>query len=576
MELNNQQINIINATLSFINGNFDKLTRRFLCREAKFITEYEINKYFGNFTNFVDACTEVYNTDEDAYEFESITNRDFDEEPVLNGDENQPIFGSDSLFSDTTNITTNDFSHLNDLTEEARKSLCEMIPFIGEGYVDKGNYWYNPNTGDYLFDFSSVPNIGKPIVIPKTQLHAIQQAYSNFDKNPKAINAIAITQKIPAFILKKIFTALGFTHDSLPVTSELIEETNNDEKIADDLLAIRQFNIYEKFTHATWKQVQEQANKWINYEKGFYNPIIDAINSFEFPKVDWNSYEFGSKDKFNEEDWDSDKYYIVSLSDIHFGAFADKNNLFLSDEDWNLEKTQEAIFSYAKQIYRDLANRKSRPKNLVILSVGDLLNSLSGFTDKGTPLINQYSGVTQFKTALNSLSIFFQTLLKIWDGSKGTIDVYSVSGNHDSMGDYCLMVALEKIFESKIKFHIGSTRWQIFQLGSNLFVMEHGYSAKYKSKVPVADKSKETYIQKLLIEKLGEFSNPIDHRYFVMGDRHHYSQKEMSSFEFIQLPSLMAHDEYSDALNLSSRPRQVTFILDKKIGITEVINHYFD
>ena len=113
-------------------------------------------------------------------------------------------------------------------------------------------------------------------------------------------------------------------------------------------------------------------------------------------------------------------------------------------------------------------------------------------------------------------------------------------------------------------------------MGTNLIVMEHGYSAKYKSKVPTADKSKETYIQKLLIEKIGSFSDPIAHRYFIMGDRHHYSQKEMSSFEFIQLPSLMAHDEYSDALNLSSRPRQVAFIMDKHMGITESINHYFD
>lgn len=570
MELNNQQINIINATLSFINGNFDKLTRRFLCREAKFITEYEITKYFGSFGNFVKLCKQAFDYSEEGLENEFSDNdyyddnEENDEDLVLNGSENQPIFESK-------------YDRLSGLTEEAKESLYDMIPFAREGYIDKGNYWYNPNTGDYLFDFSSVPNIGKPIVIPKTQLHAIQQAYSNFDKDPKAINAIAIKQKIPAFILRKIFTALGFTHDSLPVTSELIEETDNDEKIASDLLAIRQFNIYEKFTHATWKQIQEQANKWINYEKGFYNPVVDAINTFEFPKINWDTYQFGSnKDRFKESEWDDEKYYIVSLSDIHFGAFADKNNLFLSDEDWTLEKTREAIFRYAEQIYRDLDNRKSKPKNLVILSVGDLLNSLSGFTDKGTPLINQYSGVTQFKAALDSLSIFFQTLLKIWDGSNGSIEVYSVNGNHDSMGDYCLMVALEKIFESKIKFHIESTRWQIFQLGTNLIVMEHGYSAKYKSKVPTADKSKETYIQKLLIEKIGYFSDPIAHRYFIMGDRHHYSQKEMSSFEFIQLPSLMAHDEYSDALNLSSRPRQVSFIMDKQMGITESINHYFD
>ena len=116
----------------------------------------------------------------------------------------------------------------------------------------------------------------------------------------------------------------------------------------------------------------------------------------------------------------------------------------------------------------------------------------------------------------------------------------------------------------------------MFNIGNNLFVLEHGYSAKYKNKVPYDDKSRENYVQKLFIEKSSEFTNPIKNRYFVMGDRHHYEQKTLSSFEFIQLPTIVESDEYSDNLNLKSRPRQQCFILDNSNGIIETLNFYTD
>jgi hypothetical protein len=61
-----------------------------------------------------------------------------------------------------------------------------------------------------------------------------------------------------------------------------------------------------------------------------------------------------------------------------------------------------------------------------------------------------------------------------------------------------------------------------------------------------------------------------------MGDRHHYNQKEMSSFEFIQLPTLVPSDDYADNLNLSSRARQICFVMDAQKGIIKTINFFID
>ena len=315
-----------------------------------------------------------------------------------------------------------------------------------------------------------------------------------------------------------------------------------------------------------WNQVQTQANKWVNFEKGIYNPIIDTLSTFKLPKFNLlESNLLNKSQNCDNNTWNNDTY-LITLSDIHFGAYADSNNLYdNSDGDWTINKTQKAIIDYLNDLQNNINSRKTKPSDCVIVSLGDLVHGLNGSTDKGTPLITQTIGIPQFKAALDSLTFFFAGLIALWQDSPGTIRVYSVSGNHDSIGDYCLMLALSKIFEtkSKIKFEIGTSRWLTFQVHNSLFVIEHGASSKYKSKVPTNDRSKEVYIQKLILDKMDKFTNPITYKYFMMGDLHHYHQKEMSSFEFIQVPTIVKNDEYADALNLRSRPRQLSFIIDK-------------
>lgn len=457
---------------------------------------------------------------------------------------------------------------------ELKKAWQPPVEFNNDSsdtIVEADGVIYNKSTEDYVFDFTNIANIANVITIKKNQLFAILQDYSNFDGNPKTISEIALKHKIPPFILEKVFHKLRFRHASLPITNAYIAENEDEEKVVEDLAAIKRFNIAEKFNHQQWKEIQTNAQKWLMFEQCVFNPIKDILSTIQLPTIEVDKSEHLELPLNNENE-----AFIVTLSDIHFGAFTDSNNCFYTDKDWTIEDTQKAVDSYIYQIEQELKNMVVQPSDCIVLSCGDILHSITGFTDKGTQLIVNPKGVSQFKIALESISYFLTRLAILWKDTGTRIQVKAVSGNHDSFGDWVLFTCLEQMFKKVMDFDIASSRWLLFQYGENACVVEHGYSAKYNSKVPQDDKSKENYVQKLLLEKITQLNLPINNRYFFMGDRHHYNQKEMSSFEFIQLPTLVPSDEYADNLNLSGRARQMCFVMDKKKGITKTFNFYID
>ena len=497
------------------------ITRDFFCRTNKWISEHTIKNVFGSFQRFKD------------------------------------VFGLFGLCSVKP-------VHVK-LTDNGTPSVAEQT-----SHAKEQKYIYNKETGDYVFDFTNISNIGNVITLKDTQVYAIVQDYSNFDKSPKTINDIALKHKIPAFVLKKILHALSITHDSLPVTDELVA-SSEDQTIVDELMQIRKFNIFEKFNHMTWKDIQSNSDKWIQFETGVINPLTAIVENYKPTERVFQT----TNGHYPKDIIDYGKTYVVTLSDWHFGCYGDKNNMFYADKDWTIEETIKNVDTYLNQISKDLNSRKNVPGKVLILSVGDIIDSLSGFTTHGTKLNTNPKGITQFNIALEAIDYFLKSLIEIFPEDV-EFALKAVSGNHDAIGDYVLFNTLKHIFKNQINCEIASSRWLTFQIGSSIFVMEHGYASAYPSKVPSSDVAKENYIQKLLLEKMDTFQLPVKNRYFIMGDRHHYLQKVMSSFEFIQLPTWVAHDEYAENLNLCSRPRQITLVIDDQNGVEQVINHYFD
>lgn len=439
-------------------------------------------------------------------------------------------------------------------------------------YIELNKYYmYNPNTEDYIFKFDSVKNIGKTIVLPKTTVYAILQAYSDFDGTKDTINTIATKYQLSKFIVKKILNVMDITHDALPITPIQIQN-HTEDTITKDLLELRKSNINLKFQTEKWKYIQSDALKWNEFEANIFNPFKAVLET-------WTPPTYSPIKCITSHNADNSLLYITTLSDLHIGNCSDSNYTHYSNTSWNINETKNNILKYIQSIKEELFKYKNPPKNCIVFSLGDLIHSISGTTDKGTPLFKNTKpyGPSQFKEALDILTIYFEFLLSTFKN----IEVFSVNGNHDSFADWAIMTMFEKYFhkEKRIVFHIATERWNTFTIGDNLFILEHGYSAFYKSKVPSSSLGKEAYIQRLILNAsniAAQEGKLIKHNYFIMGDRHAHAYQDFPMFEFIILPTLVSSDEYADNLNLKSRSNQLTFLLDKQKGIISTRNHFLD
>lgn len=479
------------------------------------------------------------------------------------------LFGSFSKFKETCENSINNTVSTS-YTPVDTDDKTEDTNYVCNPYLDIAkNVKYNKSTSDYVFNFSNVKNIGNTIIIPKTQLYAMLQAYSDFDDNPKTIEEISLKFKMPIFVLKKVFQSLDMTHGSPPITSELLDEEQDDDKVADDLFAIRKSNIFNKFKEKTWQQTQVDANKWNLFENGILNPYEDILST-------WTPPTLPSKLPSLDKPKTNDSSYIVTISDLHFGDVAHgAYSYYNNSEDWTTESTAKAIEAYILSIKNHLDTMKVAPSTCNLISLGDILHSISGYTDKGTELEFDTKGPLQFKVALDSLT----KLISFLASEFKTLNITTVSGNHDSFADWVLFTALEKVFSNHehVSFNVSMCRWKGLMIGSNLFVLEHGYSPFYKSKVPRASSAKESYIHRLILKETNEYAKKgitISNRYFMMGDLHHHSYTDFPMFEFIQLPTIVKSDAYADGINLTSRARQLTFICDNEKGIVQTISHY--
>ena len=116
--------------------------------------------------------------------------------------------------------------------------------------------------------------------------------------------------------------------------------------------------------------------------------------------------------------------------------------MFYADKDWTIEETLSNVDKYLQQIQLDLEGRTNIPGKVLILSVGDMLDSLSGFTTHGTKLNTNPKGITQFSITLEAIDYFLKSLIEMFPEDVD-FQLKSVSGNHDAIGDYVLFNTLK-------------------------------------------------------------------------------------------------------------------------------------
>ncbi len=427
-----------------------------------------------------------------------------------------------------------------------------------EKLVVKEGYTYNKDNDKYVLFLKSA---GKQIVVPGEQHRAMFRAYSNWDGKSQSVNELCKNNAFPVNWFKEYKSIFQWTHDLEPVTKEELNDVDPD-KIVNDLIQRKRFEIHQKFHKADWKQTQEDADKWRQFQLSKLDPFQAALDNFNPKPIK----PIASIKKNKSKD-----VFVVGLSDLHFGAIADAEELN-KGEDYNAVKSVEIIDAYTAKIAEDVANNKNGYERCVVCVVGDILHTLTGRTEKGTFLESEVLREAQFELAFNCLTQFFTRMIEIF----GKVEVQVVKGNHSGVSEYILFKAIQAYFnkEDKVVFHLYKCRSVVFKINNTAVLMDHGDSDYIKAKVPTTDMARERYVQNRFLENTDKIIG-CNSRIFIQGDLHHYQQHEYTSFEFYMFSSIVAGDRYADHLGLHSRPRQNCLVIGEE-GVKASLHYYFD
>jgi hypothetical protein len=433
-------------------------------------------------------------------------------------------------------------------------------------HLNTVNYHFNDSTNQYII-FSKTVN--KNIVLDAHVLESLLEAYSNFDGSPSSINEICRSHGISRKIFTDIKSAMGWTHDSLPFTNENVLATE-DEELVDDLVQRRLFGVDQKFKKKTWARIEQDAENYQLWERGLLNPMKEFMDLWEPPEELTYYYE-------------SPKYrmkgkpvsMVIGFNDIHFGRQGQARKLY-HHKDWNIDSTAKAVGVYGEKLATHIQERQPNMQECVLLSLGDILDSITGLTDKGTPLDAFPIREEQFEYATNSLVSFVLAVRHALPAGV-PLKIKATSGNHDSFADWALFQYLSAWFREydDIEFDISEKRWLSFETLGNMITIEHGYSPFYKgAKLPRAGKERENYIKDVMLRHPDMYA-ACENRYYIVGDQHHVENQEYMHFELLMFPALAGGSQHEDHNNLKSRQRQKALIYDED-GLKEELHFYFD
>ncbi len=426
-------------------------------------------------------------------------------------------------------------------------------------FTDK--YVYNKADDKYVVYLKAANG---NIVIPGSTIRGIIENYSNWYDNAHSINELCRNYKIPKTYFMELKDVFGITHDSEPVSNEELIEKNIDS-ITEDILQKKKFQLYQKFHRRSWKDTEEAAKKWMDFNEGVLNPFSEFLSKWEPPKyIPVKHQSISGKTKAQP------KTMLVGLSDIHFGAKANAKDSFRS-KSYSTEEATACLKKYAEDIKKAVEERGYNFNECILTALGDILHTTgAGFTTKGTLLVHDCIKEEQFNAAFDSTVVFIKDLLAIFP----KVHVKSVKGNHNDFGDYVLFKTLAAYFrtEKRITFEVFQSDHGLFKVNKCLFIISHGYSAEYKGRLPAPGKARESYITNLFLSH-PEALQGVTQKVLLTADQHHLEMREYAEFEHYMLSTSVRGDKHSEAMGLNNIARQSSFIIDNE-GIKEIIYSY--
>lgn len=434
--------------------------------------------------------------------------------------------------------------------EEAKKQTDETdgeeLPdeTASSTYVSDSRYWYDQDRDVYV---TFVPGVPHPLEVPGDVHRDMLRAYSNFDGDPATINEICREFKMPRAWFEKYKRIHGWTKDHEPFTSDEMMERSEDDLLS-EALQMRRASFYRKFEQAKWKDIQQEAKKWREFEDHVFRRILEAIGDRKPPsitklKLDKATAPFAA---------------VVGLTDFHWGKYSDAENW----EYYDRVIAKARLFSCTEDVLSRMAPF-GKPDKLIVPVGSDFLhidNDLMN-TTKGTPQDTDGNFYDIIETACVLMEEWIDSLRQV-----APVELVLMSGNHDRAMGFVLLLYLSAYYRNTDDVTViqEKTPRQYIAYGKNLIGFVHGDGV-----------SKTRDLSGHMAREAAEDWSSCPFRTVYTGHLHHEKTETDSAYGVTrrQLPSLSGPDRWHARAGYVGSPKSLpVYIHDKERGLIAVIH----
>lgn len=371
----------------------------------------------------------------------------------------------------------------------------------------------------------------KPFIADLTRedVETIFGLYTYYGGNITARN---VANEFPKFTLaeiKRIFRCFKLTKDSAWFPPHMLEECTDEE------LSQYRMNLKERaaFKYCDAKQERDFNNQIkkmaseINKLSSQQDFVKSLLGPIEYEKVTLNKTHI--KDELTG---------IICLSDLHVGAFNVPEG-YLNMPEYNeleINRRLDKIIEHT---------RNKSWERIIVLNLGDAIDSYRKMT---TSMSHQLPCILSDREIasmyLRIMMRFFNQLSNI----NKNVEYYSIgSGNHSGSTGWLCDIALSQQLQNELKIncHVSNNEIDNININGVSFIYLHGKAEATKGQFKGFPLNLNDKTQCWFNDFFADTDLDLLNRKVILkGDLHQYSINSVSSFDYINCPSIYASSTY--------------------------------
>lgn len=345
------------------------------------------------------------------------------------------------------------------------------------------------------------------------------------------ITARNVANEFPKYTLseiKRIFRVFKLTKDSIFIPPHLLEELNEEE--------ISKYRMQLKERAAFKYCDAQQERDFTNQIKKMASEINRLNNQQDLAKSLLGNIEY-EKVTRNIPSTDKETTGIICLSDLHVGAYNVPEGYI------NLPEYSEQEINRRLDIIINAVQTKNWDK-VIVLNLGDNVDSYRKMT---TSMTHQLPTVlTDKQIAQMYLRVMIRFIEGLSQVFKNIKYISIGSGNHSGSWGWLLDITLSQhIAQYNVDSYVSNNEIDSFDVNGTSFIYLHGKSDHTKGQFKGFPLNLNDKTQCWFNDFFADTDLVLQKRKVVLkGDLHQYSINSVSSFDYINCPSIYASSTY--------------------------------